>query len=137
MIQAGIGTRDAIRILSWFKSNAPQTQVIVLANKVQPAAMLEISRKDFEGSIERKVDFVVSIEPKIAAQAAKLGKPFAEAGKNSKSLAGLSELAARVTSITDSGERDDTPIPGKPSAKSEAKGGGSLLGKLKLGMKKK
>ena len=34
--------RDAIRILSWFKSNAPQTQVIVLANKVQPTAMLEI-----------------------------------------------------------------------------------------------
>ncbi|RYD61197.1 MAG: pilus assembly protein CpaE, partial [Sphingomonadales bacterium] len=40
--------RDAIRILSWFKSNAPQTQVIVVANRVQQAAMLEISRKDFE-----------------------------------------------------------------------------------------
>ena len=127
--------RDAIRILSWFKSNAPQTQVIVLANKVQPAAMLEISRKDFEGSIERKVDFVVPMESKIAAQAAKLGKPFAEAGKSAKALGGLSELAARVTSITDSGERDDAPIPGKPG-KNEARSGGSLLGKLKLGMKK-
>ena len=126
--------RDAIRILSWFKSNAPQTQVIVLANKVQPAAMLEISRKDFEGSIERKVDFVVPIEAKIAAQAAKLGKPFAEAGKNAKSLNPLSDLAARITSITDSGERDDTPAkPGKAEAKGS---GGSLLGKLKLGMKK-
>jgi pilus assembly protein CpaE len=127
--------RDAIRILSWFKSNAPQTQVIVLANKVQPSAMLEISRKDFEGSIERKVDFVVPMEQKIAAQAAKLGKPFAEAGKNSKSLNPLSELASRVTSITDSGERDDAPAkPGKTDAKS---GGGSLLGKLKLGMTKR
>ena len=96
--------------------------------------MLEISRKDFEGSIERKVDFVVPIEPKIAAQAAKLGKPFAEAGKNSKSLNPLSDLAARVTSITDSGERDDAPVKGP--GKGETKGG-SLLGKLKLGMTKK
>ncbi|MEZ0241979.1 MAG: pilus assembly protein CpaE [Sphingomonas sp.] len=125
--------RDAIRILSWFKSNAPQTQVIVLANKVQPAAMLEISRKDFEGSIERKVDFVVPMEQKIAAQAAKLGKPFAEAGKGSKSLNPLAELSGRITSITDSGERDDTPV--KATTKSSM--GGSLLGKLKLGMPKK
>jgi len=128
--------RDAIRILSWFKSNAPQTQVIVLANKVQPSAMLEISRKDFEGSIERKVDFVVPMEQKIAAQAAKLGKPFAEAGKGSKSLGPLTELAGRVTSITDSGERDDAPIPGKNGGKGEKKSSGSLLAKLKLGMKK-
>jgi pilus assembly protein CpaE len=80
--------RDAIRILSWFKSNAPQTQVIVVANKVQPQAVLEISRKDFEGSIERKIDFVlIPFEQKVAAQAAKLGKPLAEAGKSAKSLA--------------------------------------------------
>jgi pilus assembly protein CpaE len=122
--------RDAIRILSWFKSNAPQTQVIVLANKVQPQAMLEINRKDFEGSIERKVDFVVPFEQKIASQAAKLGKPFAEAGKNAKSLAPLTELAARVTAITDSGERDDAPVKPKPGAKPAGKGGASLLGKL-------
>jgi pilus assembly protein CpaE len=129
--------RDAIRILSWFKSNAPQTQVIVLANKVHPQAMLEISRKDFEGSIERKVDFVVPFEQKIASQAAKLGKPFAEAGKNTKSLSPLIELAARVTSITDSGERDDAPV-GKPGPKLAAKsGGGSLLGKLSGLTKKK
>jgi len=128
--------RDAIRILSWFKSNAPQTQVIVLANKVHPAAMLEISRKDFEGSIERKVDFVVPFEQKIASQAAKLGKPFAEAGKNTKSLAPLAELAARVTAITDSGERDDAPAKPKPGAKLAGKSGGSLLGKL-TGLTKK
>ncbi|MCW3848956.1 pilus assembly protein CpaE [Sphingomonas sp. LB-2] len=129
--------RDAIRILSWFKSNAPQTQVIVLANKVHPQALLEISRKDFEGSIERKVDFVVPAEQKIAAQAAKLGKPFAEAGKNAKSLAPLVELAGRVTNITDSGERDDAPAKGSKGGKSDAKGGSSLLDKLKLSMPKK
>jgi hypothetical protein len=45
--------RDTIRILSWLKSNAPQSQVVIVANKVQPG-IVEISRKDFEHSIERK-----------------------------------------------------------------------------------
>lgn len=120
--------RDAIRILSWFKSNAPQTQVFVLANKVHPQAMLEISRKDFEGSIERKVDFVLPFEQKIASQAAKLGKPFAEAGKSTKSLSALSELAARLTSLADS---EDEPVKGKGGKGAKASStGGSLLGKL-------
>jgi pilus assembly protein CpaE len=132
--------RDAIRILSWFKSNAPQTKVIVLANRVQPQAMLEISRKDFEGSIERKIDFVLPFEQKIASQAAKLGKPFAEAGKNAKSLSPLSELAARVISITDSGEHSEAPVKGGAAKAKEKSGGGSLLGRLgdlKIRMPKK
>ncbi|MDF7775034.1 P-loop NTPase [Sphingomonas sp. AOB5] len=131
--------RDAIRILSWFKSNAPQTQVIVLANRVQPAAMLEITRKDFEGSIERKIDFLLPFEQKVAAQAAKLGKPFAEAGKSVKSLAPLGELASRITSITDSGERDDTVPKGKAGggAKPNGSGGGSLLDKFKVKLPRK
>jgi pilus assembly protein CpaE len=119
--------RDAIRILSWFKSNASQTQVIVVANKVQQPAVLEISRKDFEGSIERKIDIVVPFEPRIASQAAKLGKPLAETGKGAKSLAAFMDLARRITAITDSGDRDDTPAK---SNKSGDRKGKSLLGKL-------
>ena len=60
--------RDTIRILSWLKSNAPQTQVFVVANRVHARAQLEISRKDFEGSIERKIDFVVPFDQKLAAR---------------------------------------------------------------------
>jgi pilus assembly protein CpaE len=124
--------RDAIRILSWFKSNAPQTQVIVVANKVQPQQVLEISRKDFEGSIERKIDLIVPFEPKLASQAAKLGKPLAEVGKSAKSLAALTDLSTRLCAITDSGEHDDVPAKG-----SKAGGKGpSLLDKLKGGMPK-
>ncbi|MBO9624088.1 MAG: pilus assembly protein CpaE [Sphingomonas sp.] len=121
--------RDAIRLLSWFKSNAPQTQVIVIANKVHQPAMLEISRKDFEGSIERKIDIVIPFEPRLAAQAAKLGKPLAEAGKNAKSLAPFMDLARRITAITDSGDHDDKPAKGGKSGKAAGKGT-SLLGKL-------
>jgi pilus assembly protein CpaE len=71
-------TRDTIRILAWLKSNAPQTKVIVVANRMPSGGALEISRKDFEQSIERSVDLVIGEEGKLAAQAAKLGKPIAE-----------------------------------------------------------
>jgi pilus assembly protein CpaE len=123
--------RDAIRILSWFKSNAPQTQVIVVANKVQPQAVLEISRKDFEGSIERKIDVLIPFEQKFAAQAAKLGKPLAEVGKSAKSLAPLTDLAMRITVITDSGERDDKAASAKGSK------GSSLFDKIRVKMPSK
>jgi pilus assembly protein CpaE len=124
--------RDAIRILSWFKSNAPQTQVIVVANKVPPQTVLEISRKDFEGSIERKIDVLIPFEQKVAAQAAKLGKPLAEVGKTAKSLAPLAELATRITAITDSGEHDDKPAKATKGSK-----GSSLLDKIKVKMPSK
>ena len=71
-------TRDTIRILAWLKSNAPQTKVIVITNGVPSGGALEISRKDFEQSIERSVDIAFPDDGKSAAQAAKLGKPMAE-----------------------------------------------------------
>jgi pilus assembly protein CpaE len=129
--------RDAIRILSWFKSNAPHTQMIVVANRVPASGQLEISRKDFEGSIERKIDYLIPYDPKTAVQAAKLGKPLAEAGKGVKGLSPLAEIAERVVAYTDSAE----DAKGK-SGKGDAGKGSSLLGKLsslsiKLPSKKK
>lgn len=123
--------RDAIRIISWFKSNAPHTQLIVVANRV-PTGALEISRKDFEGSIERKIDYVIPLDTKTAVQAAKLGKPLAEAGKNVKALAPLADIATRVIAITDSGEEVSRD---KGKSKVASGKGGSLLGKLTSSMK--
>lgn len=124
--------RDSIRILSWLKSNAPNTEVIVVANRVPSNIQLEISRKDFETSIERKVDLVVPFDQKLAAQAAKLGKPFAEAGKTTKTVAPIVELARRLCGMFDSAEAE--PVPGKGKAAKAAKGaapkGGSLMGKF-------
>ena len=118
--------RDTIRILSWMKSNAPQTQIVVVANRMHPAAQLEISRKDFEGSIERKVDFAIAFDQKLAAQSAKLGKPFAEAGKGSKTIAPIIDLATKLMAVGDSAEPIDTgTAKKKPAAK-----GGSLMGKF-------
>ncbi len=124
--------RDTIRILSWFKSNAPHTKVVVVANRVQPAAQLEISRKDFEGSIERKIDFVLPFEAKLAAQAAKLGKPLAEVAKGNKALSPMNDLADQLLK---SAEADAPADKGKGGSKGKGggavtPGGGSLLGRL-------
>ncbi len=112
--------RDAIRILSWLKSNAPQSRITVVANKVAAGSAPEISRKDFENSIERKIDFVLPYDSKIAAQAAKLGKPLAEIAKGGKIGQTLNELIERLIRTLDSGAGGEEAQGGKKS----------LLGKL-------
>ncbi len=112
--------RDTIRILSWLKSNAPQTQVFVVANKVHPGGGIEIARKDFESSIERKIDVAVAFDQKLAATAAKLGKPLAEAGKASKTMLPIVDLAHRLASCADT--TTDAPDKGKKD-----KGAGTSL----------
>ena len=113
------GTRDAIRILSWLKANAPQSRVLVVANRTQ-AQIQEVSRKDFEHSIERKVDIVLPFDPKTAAQAAKLGQTLAKVAKTSK----LSQPLNQLLSLT---------VDGGGDAEAEAPASGrnnSLLGRL-------
>ena len=113
------GTRDAIRILSWLKADAPQARVVVVANRFQ-TAIQEVSRKDFEHSIERKVDVVMPFDPKTAAQAAKLGQPLAKVTKAAKLSQPLNQLLA-LTVEQAGAEGAEEP---------RASGGGSLLGKL-------
>ena len=122
--------RDSIRILSWLKSNAPQTEVVVVANRVHTGAQLEITRKDFEGSIERKIDLVLPFDQKLAAQAAKLGKPLAEAGKTSKTVTPLAELAQRVVACGGDGDAAAGKGKGKAKVPGEAGKGSSLIGKF-------
>jgi len=87
--------RDAIRVLSWLKTNAAHAHPMIVANKVQPGAM-EISKADFEASIERKIDFTVPYDIKAASNAAKLGQVFVEANKSSKATATIKQIADRV-----------------------------------------
>ncbi len=110
-------TRDAIRILSWLKTNAPQAKVIVVANKALPSGQ-EVTRKDFEHSIERKVDVVIPFDPKAAMQAAKLGQPLAKATNASK----LSQPLNQILTLT-------LEQAGGEEASGETSGG-SLLNKL-------
>jgi pilus assembly protein CpaE len=107
-------TRDAIRVLSWLKANAPQARVIVAANRV-PSGAQEISRKDFEQSIERSVDIVIPFEPKAAAQAAKLGQPFAKTATSSRVSGPLGQLLALTTATVDDGNSGDKAADGPRS----------------------
>lgn len=114
--------RDTIRILSWLKSNAPQTRVLVVANRVHPGAP-EISRKDFEQSIERKVDVIIPFDLRIGSQAAKLGKTLAETAKGSKVGAACASLLEEVIGAA---ETQTAVAPSKTAGKK----GDSLLGKI-------
>ena len=127
-------TRDTIRVLAWLKSNAPQTKVVVVANGVPSGGALEISRKDFEQSIERPVDIVFPYDAKLAAQAAKLGKPLAEvaSGKMSAPFNQLSSVvlshASEEGAATDKSKAAGAQVAGRQSEvdAGEAEGQGRL-----------
>lgn len=118
--------RDTIRVLAWLRSNAQNCKVIVVANKVQNAAV-EITRKDFESTIERKIDLLVPLDPKATAQAAKLGKPLVEAVRGSKAPAGIVQVAELVQGTA--AEATDEPDGDEKSKKSMLGGFKSLLAK--------
>jgi pilus assembly protein CpaE len=88
-----------------------------------PAANHEISRKDFEASIERKVDLVIPSEQKIACQAAKLGQPFAKVATAAKVSQPFNQLVAVVTSTVEQAEGSGDGSDGSKA---------SLLKKLNL-----
>jgi len=115
-------TRDAIRILSWLKANAPQARVIVVANKVAPGGVQEINRKDFEKSIERAVDVVIPFDAKAATNAAKLGQPLVKGAGGPKIAQPFGKLVNMTVSAVD----------GNEDAAESGPAGASLLGKLNL-----
>lgn len=109
--------RDTIRLLSWLKTNAPQAQPMIVANKVQTGAA-EISKADFEASIERKINYSIPFDQKAAANAAKLGQTFAHANRSTKAGQMMREIAQAIAGSTEQ--------------RIETEGGTSLLGKFDL-----
>ncbi|MCX7863779.1 MAG: pilus assembly protein CpaE [Novosphingobium sp.] len=112
--------RDSIRLLSWLKSHAAHARVLVVANKVQPAVS-EISKADFEASIETGIDLVIPYDIKAASNAAKLGQSFVEANRSSKASAAMRTLAQMIRET----------VEGSASAPAGAEKK-SLLGKFDL-----
>lgn len=124
------GARDCIRLMAALKQSAPAARIIVVANKVA-ATPTEITRKDFENSIEREVDVLLPFDTKVAVKAAKLGKTVAESAGTAKIAAGLDQIMQLVVaSATEDGESGPVPTSGK--AKS-----GSLVDKISALMPKK
>ena len=114
--------RDTIRILSWLKTNAGHVTPLVIANRVQPGTA-EISKADFEASIERKIDVSIPLDQKAASAAAKLGKTVIDASASSKMSAGIRQAASQIIGLGEAeGEEDEK------SAKKSLLGGFDLKG---------
>ncbi len=121
--------RDTIRLLSWFKQNVPGARVVLVANKFQ-SAVGELSRKEFESSIERQIDIVIPFDPKLVSQSAKLGKSYAEICKGTKTAQVWNNLMRLIL------DGADVEAEEAQAAAAKGKSGGSLLGKLGLMSKK-
>ena len=126
--------RDTIRMLSWLKSNAPQSQIVIVVNRV-PVGATEISKKDFEDSIERPIDVLIAEDTKSFVQSAKLGKTVGEVTKGGKTGQLLMQLANKVAAAA--GANDDEAETSTTAAVAGKKAGGSLLSKFKLSGAKK
>jgi pilus assembly protein CpaE len=111
-------TRDMMRLLGWFKTNAPATKVILVGNKIPAPGGVEIARKDFESSIERKLDYVIGYDAKLALQAVRSCRTLADVGKGNRQFAALEELVQAILVLSD-GEGDGAA----PKAAGKAKHG--------------
>lgn len=107
--QSLAATRDTIRLLGWLKSQAPSVRVTVVVNRAVAAPAPEVSRKDFEASIERKIDVVIPLDAKLAVSAARQGKCLAAVAKGSKLAAPFDQLTALLVSGLDVGPVDGGP----------------------------
>lgn len=107
--------RDSIRVLAWLKQSAPHCKTLIVGNKIQSASV-EISRKDFESTIERKIDLMLPIDAKAMAQSAKLGQPVVEAVRASKVSIGMATLADMIQgTAADAVEKTAEPSKAKKS----------------------
>ncbi|HEU4649866.1 MAG TPA: pilus assembly protein CpaE [Croceibacterium sp.] len=113
--------RDTIRLLSWLKTNAPGATPLVIANKVQQG-VTEISKADFEASIERKINFSIPLDQRAAANAAKLGQTFADANRSAKAGQVIRDIGKAILGVSDDDGAELT----------QTGAGGSLLGKFDL-----
>ena len=103
-------TRDTIRLLGWLKTQAPNARIHVVANRVSTNPPPEVSRKDFEASIERRLDVVIPLDFKLAVGAAKQGKCLAGVAKGSKVGAGLDQLLSLALGGVDEDMDDAEPV---------------------------
>ena len=92
-------TRDTIRFLGFLDSVAPDSKIHVIVNPSHTAQGEEVSQKDFESSIEHKVDWVVPMDTKAVLNAVKKGKVLPEVAKESRLVKTMREMAQDLTGI--------------------------------------
>ncbi|MEO0411595.1 MAG: pilus assembly protein CpaE [Pseudomonadota bacterium] len=98
------GARDTIRLLQFFKENAPKAAIHLVLNKVS-ANSSEMTKADFEQSVERKVDLALGLDSKPAVDAAKKGECVVQAMPTSKLAVGVKKLGALLSDKTESNDK--------------------------------
>lgn len=123
-------TRDTIRLLGFLKANAPQAKVTIVVNRVGTNPPPEVARKDFEASIERKVDVAIPLDSKQAVSAAKQGKALAAVAGNSKVGSSFKSLMKLLSGdVTEAEEAETKSLMGKVRSLLPAKGTAKASGK--------
>lgn len=89
-------TRDTIRLLNFIKEAAPSARIYIAINGLGHNGPVEVDHKDFEASIERKIDWLIPFDPKSVVASAKQAKFIAQAAPGSKVVAKLREVAEAV-----------------------------------------
>lgn len=97
-------TRDTIRLLSFIKESAPHAQVRIVANRISAGGVMEVDQKDFEASIERKVDLILPNDSKNIVMATKRAKPLAQAAPSSKLVQSLRNMSEEIAGGRDKAE---------------------------------
>ncbi|MEE4349172.1 MAG: pilus assembly protein CpaE [Pacificimonas sp.] len=121
-------TRDAIRLLGFLRQNAPQARIVVVANKVTQSPPPEVSKADFEASIERKIDVVVPGDVKQAVDAAKQGKALS-AIATGKLKSAYADLLTEIVGEEEAAAGDGTSMMDKVRALLPSKGTAKSAGK--------
>lgn len=104
-------TRDTIRLLAFVNNAAPEANVYLVANRVPGANQVEVSAKDFEASVERKIDWLIPLDAKTAIETSKKGKTMAQAAGRSKPVKVLREIARTIAGVKDGTKK--SPLWGK------------------------
>jgi len=91
-----VGARDTIRLLQFFKEHAPKATVHLVVNKVTNA-ITEMTKADFEQSVDRKVDVMLPLDQKHAIEASKKGESIMQVSGTCKLSAGMKKLALRLS----------------------------------------
>lgn len=92
------GLRDSIRLAGLVQQSAPETRVLVVANRGTKDG---VGRSDFEKALGRKIDVIVPDEGRALVKSANSGKPVAATAANSK-------MASALRSVTSTIFPDDT-----------------------------
>ena len=91
--------RDTTRLRTLVHDFAPQARIMVVANQVAGKKRDAITRSDFEGGIEGKIDHIIPYDLKAAGGALNSGKSVVQQAKASPLATALRAIAVDVTGI--------------------------------------